>query len=254
MSATRLWLGAVEIWDEIEARSLDGQLVDGRLAFSFARQIGGDVTRRDFQVSFACFAHQPTRNKATEYTLESHLPVTGAVFYSMFALNAMDTSYSLDLFRLRIRYAVDQKLYGAMLRGELPYASLQLAPRNLDIIPSIENTTTGPDATRAALRAQVLDHESKLKQDSKEALVRDYSNRIVFFLAIPSSMRPRAGLKLRKLQDTHTLPRELLFGEGVLLFDGLLRRLQRAAVRWRTRRDSPPLDIGAPAPAPALLP
>eukprot|EP00965_Chrysotila_dentata_P259921 6213727-Pleurochrysis_carterae.AAC.3 len=64
---------------------------------------------------------------------------------------------------------MDQKPYGAMLRGELPYAALQRAPRNLDDIPPIANTTTGPGATRAALRTQVK-HESKLKHESKEAL------------------------------------------------------------------------------------
>eukprot|EP00965_Chrysotila_dentata_P178707 5901784-Pleurochrysis_carterae.AAC.1 len=67
---------------------------------------------------------------------------------------------------------MDQKPYGAMLRGELPCAALQLTPRNLDDIPPIADTSTGPGATRAALRAQV-EHENNLKQESKEALVRD---------------------------------------------------------------------------------
>eukprot|EP00965_Chrysotila_dentata_P252690 6210822-Pleurochrysis_carterae.AAC.1 len=89
--------------------------------------------------------------------------------------------------------AMDLKPYGAMLRCELPYAALQLAPRNLDDIPPIADTTTRPDATRAALRA-LVEHEKKMKQESKEALVRDYLNRIASFLA--TFMRPRAGLKL----------------------------------------------------------
>eukprot|EP00965_Chrysotila_dentata_P023669 784412-Pleurochrysis_carterae.AAC.1 len=33
--------------------------------------------------------------------------------------------------------------------------------------------------------------------------------------------------------------------KGVLLFDELFRRIQRAAVRRRTRRGAAPLDIGA---------
>eukprot|EP00965_Chrysotila_dentata_P059411 1971315-Pleurochrysis_carterae.AAC.1 len=66
---------------------------------------------------------------------------------------------------------MDQKPYGVMLQGELPYAALQLAPRNLDDIPPIADTTTTtrPGATRAALRAKV-EHENKMKQESKEAL------------------------------------------------------------------------------------
>eukprot|EP00965_Chrysotila_dentata_P132325 4375673-Pleurochrysis_carterae.AAC.1 len=64
---------------------------------------------------------------------------------------------------------MDQRAYGAMLRGELPYAALSLTPRNLDDIPPIEDTTTGPGAARAALRAQVK-HDNKMKQESKEAL------------------------------------------------------------------------------------
>eukprot|EP00965_Chrysotila_dentata_P188523 6172785-Pleurochrysis_carterae.AAC.4 len=100
---------------------------------------------------------------------------------------------------------MDQKPYDAMLRGKLPYAALQLAPRNLDGITPIADTTTGPGATRVALRAQV-EHENTdietvgVKGDAR----RDHSNRIASFLA--TSMRPRAGLKLRKLQDTHALP------------------------------------------------
>eukprot|EP00965_Chrysotila_dentata_P110244 3642834-Pleurochrysis_carterae.AAC.1 len=97
---------------------------------------------------------------------------------------------------------MDQKPYEAMLRGELPYAALSLTPRCLDDIPSIADTTTGPGAARAALRAQVK-HENKMKQESKEALVRDYSNRIASILA--TAMRSKAGLKLKKLQDTHSL-------------------------------------------------
>eukprot|EP00965_Chrysotila_dentata_P081761 2699016-Pleurochrysis_carterae.AAC.1 len=98
---------------------------------------------------------------------------------------------------------MDQKPYGAMLRGELPYAALRSAPWNLDDIPPIADRTTGPGATRTALHAQV-EHDNKMKHESKEALVRDYSNRIASLLA--TSMRPRAGLKLRKLQATHALP------------------------------------------------
>eukprot|EP00965_Chrysotila_dentata_P220524 6191830-Pleurochrysis_carterae.AAC.1 len=49
--------------------------------------------------------------------------------------------------------AVDQKAYGAMLRGELPYAALLLTPRNLEDIPPIADTTTGPGGARAALLA-----------------------------------------------------------------------------------------------------
>eukprot|EP00965_Chrysotila_dentata_P012077 396144-Pleurochrysis_carterae.AAC.1 len=72
---------------------------------------------------------------------------------------------------------MDQKPYGAILRGKLPYAALSLTPRNLDDISPIADSSSGPGATRAALRAQV-EHENKVKQESEEALVRDYSNRI----------------------------------------------------------------------------
>eukprot|EP00965_Chrysotila_dentata_P052741 1749726-Pleurochrysis_carterae.AAC.1 len=106
-----------------------------------------------------------------------------------------------------------------MLRGELPYAALQLEPRNLDDIPPIADTTTGHGATRAALRAQV-ENENKLKQESKEALVRDYLNRIASFLA--TSMPPRAGLKLRRLQDTHAhLPLYPSMYDGVQMYTEL---------------------------------
>eukprot|EP00965_Chrysotila_dentata_P022762 754584-Pleurochrysis_carterae.AAC.1 len=74
---------------------------------------------------------------------------------------------------------MDQKPYEVMLRGELLYAALQLAPRNLDDIPPIADTTTGPRATRAALRAQV-EHENKRKQESKEALVLLEPHRVRF--------------------------------------------------------------------------
>eukprot|EP00965_Chrysotila_dentata_P042707 1417661-Pleurochrysis_carterae.AAC.1 len=66
----------------------------------------------------------------------------------------MEATLSQDSFPASAADAMDQKRYGAMLPGELPYAALQLAPRNLDGIPPIADTTTGPGATRAALRAQ----------------------------------------------------------------------------------------------------
>eukprot|EP00965_Chrysotila_dentata_P022448 743286-Pleurochrysis_carterae.AAC.1 len=98
---------------------------------------------------------------------------------------------------------MDQQSYGAMLRGELPYAALALAPRSLDDIPPSAEAASGAGATRAALCAQV-EHENKIKQEAREALDRDYSNRIASILATPM-MRPKAGLKLRKLQHTHGL-------------------------------------------------
>eukprot|EP00965_Chrysotila_dentata_P051198 1696772-Pleurochrysis_carterae.AAC.1 len=64
---------------------------------------------------------------------------------------------------------MEQKAYGAMLRGELPYAAISLTPRNLDDILPIADATTGPGAARAALRSQV-EHDNKMKQESKEAL------------------------------------------------------------------------------------
>eukprot|EP00965_Chrysotila_dentata_P125800 4158284-Pleurochrysis_carterae.AAC.1 len=48
----------------------------------------------------------------------------------------------------------DEKPYGAMLRGELPYAASALAPRSLEDIPPIADAGSGTGATRAALRAQ----------------------------------------------------------------------------------------------------
>eukprot|EP00965_Chrysotila_dentata_P091669 3026368-Pleurochrysis_carterae.AAC.2 len=48
---------------------------------------------------------------------------------------------------------MDQKPYGAMLRGELLYAALALAPRSLEDISPIADAASGTGATRAALRA-----------------------------------------------------------------------------------------------------
>eukprot|EP00965_Chrysotila_dentata_P185457 6122704-Pleurochrysis_carterae.AAC.1 len=86
---------------------------------------------------------------------------------------------------------MNQKAYRAMLRGILPYAALSLTSRNLDDIRPIANTTTGPVLARAELRAQV-ENENKMKQASKEALVRDYPNRIASLLAIRQGGRRRA--------------------------------------------------------------
>eukprot|EP00965_Chrysotila_dentata_P064593 2141745-Pleurochrysis_carterae.AAC.1 len=46
---------------------------------------------------------------------------------------------------------MDQKPYGAMLRGKLSYAALALAPRSLEVIPPIADAAFGTGATRAAL-------------------------------------------------------------------------------------------------------
>eukprot|EP00965_Chrysotila_dentata_P261232 6214187-Pleurochrysis_carterae.AAC.1 len=63
--------------------------------------------------------------------------------------NKVELKQFLDSFQ----DAMDIKAYGAMLRGELPYAAPSLTPRNLDDFPPIANTTRGPGAARAALRA-----------------------------------------------------------------------------------------------------
>eukprot|EP00965_Chrysotila_dentata_P097671 3229289-Pleurochrysis_carterae.AAC.2 len=151
------------------------------------------------QPTCAC-AHDrvPSQDRATEYTPESvsylDISLQTATFSStsrhwgcvllMFAFGAMDTSHSPDSFsapatslnfpeetpnKVELKHflesfqnAMDHKPYGAKLRGELPYAALRLAPRSLDDIPPIADTSTRPGATRAALRAQV-EYENKLK-------------------------------------------------------------------------------------------
>eukprot|EP00965_Chrysotila_dentata_P069690 2302076-Pleurochrysis_carterae.AAC.2 len=109
-----------------------------------------------------------------------------------------------------------------MLRGELPTAALSLTPRNLDDIPPIATTTTGPGAARAALRAQV-EHENKMKQESKEAMVQDYSNRIASLQA--TAMRRKASMKLKKLQDTHAFLMNPSVYDGVQMFKELKHKL-----------------------------
>eukprot|EP00965_Chrysotila_dentata_P160957 5314640-Pleurochrysis_carterae.AAC.1 len=91
-----------------------------------------------------------------------------------------------------------------MLRGELPYAALALAPNesgghSADCGCGFRDRG---DMSTSGLRAQV-EHENKIKQEAREALVRDYANRIASILA--TAMRPKAGLKLRELQHTHGL-------------------------------------------------
>eukprot|EP00965_Chrysotila_dentata_P096780 3198602-Pleurochrysis_carterae.AAC.1 len=58
-----------------------------------------------------------------------------------------------------------------------------------------------------------------MKQESKEALVRDYSNRIASLLA--TAIRPKSGLKLKKLQDAHGLFMYPSLYDGVQMFSEL---------------------------------
>eukprot|EP00965_Chrysotila_dentata_P085663 2826141-Pleurochrysis_carterae.AAC.1 len=59
MFTARPCMSAVETCDEIEARSHDGPIVDGRSARQFARQNGGAVTLWNFHLSLACYACLP---------------------------------------------------------------------------------------------------------------------------------------------------------------------------------------------------
>eukprot|EP00965_Chrysotila_dentata_P010143 329806-Pleurochrysis_carterae.AAC.2 len=61
------------------------------------------------------------------------------------------------------------ELKQGMLRGQLPYAALALAPRSLEEIPPIADAASRTKATRAALRAQV-NYENTTKQEAREAL------------------------------------------------------------------------------------
>eukprot|EP00965_Chrysotila_dentata_P091846 3032209-Pleurochrysis_carterae.AAC.1 len=62
-----------------------------------------------------------------------------------------------------------------------------------------------------------------MKQESKEALVRDYSNRIASLLA--TAMRPKASLKLRKLQHTHAVLMYPSMYDGLQMFKELKHEL-----------------------------
>eukprot|EP00965_Chrysotila_dentata_P195685 6177121-Pleurochrysis_carterae.AAC.3 len=205
MSTTRLCWGAVETWDEIETRSCDGPIVDGRSVFSLARPNGGDVTLWDWHQPLACYAclllstrcrfvwyrlllildDQPTR--AHTDCAPSTSPSLGNVLHLMFAVSAIEASHDLEFtsktaFNLVVpgetpnkvelkhflnvfQDTMDQKPYGAMLRGKLPYAALLLVPRNLDDTPPIGDAASGSEATRAALRAQA-EHENTIKARS----------------------------------------------------------------------------------------
>eukprot|EP00965_Chrysotila_dentata_P045908 1525967-Pleurochrysis_carterae.AAC.1 len=66
----------------------------------------------------------------------------------------MEASHGLESVSAPAFDTMDQKPYGAMLRGKLPYAALALAPRSLEDIPPIADAASGTGATRAALRAQ----------------------------------------------------------------------------------------------------
>eukprot|EP00965_Chrysotila_dentata_P165232 5455693-Pleurochrysis_carterae.AAC.1 len=64
--------------------------------------------------------------------------------------NKVELKQFLDSFQ----DTMNQRPYGTMLRGELPYAALALALKSLEDIPPIVDAASGTGATRAALRAQ----------------------------------------------------------------------------------------------------
>eukprot|EP00965_Chrysotila_dentata_P188075 6172519-Pleurochrysis_carterae.AAC.1 len=91
------------------------------------------------------------------------------MLHLLFAFNALEANHGLDsvlvtalglnfpgetpnkveLKKLQesLQDVMDQKPYGAMLRGELPCAALSLTPRNLgDVHPPIADTSSGPGA------------------------------------------------------------------------------------------------------------
>eukprot|EP00965_Chrysotila_dentata_P255790 6212341-Pleurochrysis_carterae.AAC.2 len=82
----------------------------------------------------------------------------------------------------------------------------------------IADAAFGTGATLAALCAQV-EHGNKIEQEAREALVRDYSNRIASILA--TVIRSQAGLKLRKLQSTRELTMYPTMYDGVQMFKEL---------------------------------
>eukprot|EP00965_Chrysotila_dentata_P025007 829146-Pleurochrysis_carterae.AAC.1 len=62
--------------------------------------------------------------------------------------NKVELKQFLDTFQ----DTMDQKPYGAMLRGELLYAALALAPRGLEDIPPITDHTSFSSAGYAIVR------------------------------------------------------------------------------------------------------
>eukprot|EP00965_Chrysotila_dentata_P156822 5181822-Pleurochrysis_carterae.AAC.2 len=225
-------MSAVETCDEIEARSHGGHIVDGRVARQFARQKGGDVCLVPLFIYYrrtnhACahrlraLAEQSHSERArarhaieASHGFESALaPAFGWVFPGE-TPNKVELKQLLDSFQ----DTMNQRPYEAMLRGELPYSALALSPRSLEDISPTADATSGTGAFRAALRAQ-LEHENKIKEEAREALVCDYSNRIASILA--TAMLPRAGLKLRKLQHTHGMMIYPSMYDGVQMLEEL---------------------------------
>eukprot|EP00965_Chrysotila_dentata_P238819 6202741-Pleurochrysis_carterae.AAC.1 len=86
----------------------------------------------------------------TSHSLDSFLASAASMNFPGETPNKVELKHFLESFQ----DAMNQKPYGALLRGELPIAALQLTLQNLDAIPPIADTTTRPGATRAALRAQ----------------------------------------------------------------------------------------------------
>eukprot|EP00965_Chrysotila_dentata_P083824 2766714-Pleurochrysis_carterae.AAC.1 len=99
----------------------------------------------------------------------------------MFAFSAMKASHGLEsasapafgLISSGIPYRIPWiKILRAMLRGELLYAELALASRNLKDILTIADAAFGTGATQAALRAQV-EHENKIKRKARYLRTKD---------------------------------------------------------------------------------
>eukprot|EP00965_Chrysotila_dentata_P246006 6206906-Pleurochrysis_carterae.AAC.4 len=195
--AIRLCVDGVQIYGENGTRLSDVLPADGRLTYRFARQKNqltrvhtDGVPTRDRANEDALYSPSTFRFTVASSNIRYHLLATGTViFHEKFAFRAtLGPNHSLESvsasatglsspgdkvelkqFVNSFQDTMDQKPYRAMLRGELTYAALQLAPRNLDDIPPIADTTTGPCVTKAALRPQVK-HENKMKQESKEPL------------------------------------------------------------------------------------
>eukprot|EP00965_Chrysotila_dentata_P147437 4866882-Pleurochrysis_carterae.AAC.6 len=112
--------------------------------------------------------------------------------------------------------SMDQKPYGAILRGELPFAVPSLAPRKLEAIPSIADAALVGFRDRGDASSAACSGGAQ-KQDQARGERRLYATTRTVLLPsiLAMAMRPEAGLKLRKLQSTYALTVYPIMYDGI---------------------------------------
>ena len=127
--------------------------------------------------------------------------------------------------------------YTPLLGGHEPTSVAHLRERDLSSYPAPTADMTDKEKANLAWKRSELEHDNERIRHQKSELIKDHKNRLAH--KIIASLRPRAGLRLKKLQTAHlksgTIDNPDAIYDGIAMYQELMAL--RSASLSKPKRD-----------------